>query len=718
MGLPLYTIRATPDNTRLVLVVWCQRDSRWVLLPRHGTRDPGPDLSFDTPASLECMSGLARASSAEVLLLRHGTSDSGPDMSFDTSASLEYVSGLGRASLAKYNMPGDLHLRLPPLGFVISEILNDAIGIYHRPSGINKVITFKILCRSLQIEPTVTLFRVFQSPDALQARSLLRDMPEGVLVLSSLSRVWKSRTRDPILRDSSGNGMEGGGAAVVPTPRVVGVSPPFRFFLQPTFLRLPFYYTPPAAPDAVIPGPTQEDLAASTPSTKVLAKAEASKKRRASTFGTTLSQVAKRSRSATARSSGSFVRPNLLDDDYSVDDESDDDDDACVEIPLITHIRSAATILDDVVAGSYEVSREEWDGLHQPILSILTQEVFKDPNVCKTVVDQILTHRERVRIEALINDCLAGKISVLHCLMMSHGGELLARYICLLKTHHEYVQSANSSLNSFQQRLTSFQGLESQVFGLNKLNGLTVEAAHLASDLNQSRRSDAQQGYQIVVAQTYLGDIYALIEGYKHSLVEKDVEILRLKASPIEFVSFFKATDLKKISHFVPRAQGRLIKVTHLVATTDYPCLNKVVDHSAHPLFAIIELEPDRLACAAVVPTPRVVGVSPPFLKELTVTSTPSLVELFLKDPPPSSTIASEQNEEWLSGVGHRVSEDVNQVESSSIQESGFASSGFADVVIALMIGEKQCGSPYSSDVLVTALADAGDAVVAAPSRV
>ncbi|GKG62806.1 hypothetical protein Tco_0636537, partial [Tanacetum coccineum] len=35
-----------------------------------------------------------------VLLLRHGTSDSGPDLSFDTSASLEYVSSLGRASLA------------------------------------------------------------------------------------------------------------------------------------------------------------------------------------------------------------------------------------------------------------------------------------------------------------------------------------------------------------------------------------------------------------------------------------------------------------------------------------------------------------------------------------------------------------------------------------------------------------------------------------------
>ncbi|GJY20667.1 hypothetical protein Tco_0393233 [Tanacetum coccineum] len=36
-----------------------------VLLPRHGTRDSGPDLSFDVPASPECKSGLARASSAE-----------------------------------------------------------------------------------------------------------------------------------------------------------------------------------------------------------------------------------------------------------------------------------------------------------------------------------------------------------------------------------------------------------------------------------------------------------------------------------------------------------------------------------------------------------------------------------------------------------------------------------------------------------------------------
>ncbi|GKB52344.1 hypothetical protein Tco_0903097, partial [Tanacetum coccineum] len=147
MGLPLYTIRATSDDTRLVLVAWCQRDSRWVLLPQHEARDSGPDLSFDIPASPECMSGLARANSAEVqqtrmprptdganvegmglplytiratsddtrlvlvawcqrdsrwvLLPQHEARDSEPDVSFDIPASPECMSGLDRANSAE-----------------------------------------------------------------------------------------------------------------------------------------------------------------------------------------------------------------------------------------------------------------------------------------------------------------------------------------------------------------------------------------------------------------------------------------------------------------------------------------------------------------------------------------------------------------------------------------------------------------------------------------
>nr|GFD40596.1 hypothetical protein [Tanacetum cinerariifolium] len=107
-----------------------------------------------------------------------------------------------------------------------------------------------------------------------------------------------------------------------------------------TLQRLSFYCTPPAA-DVAIPDPTLKDLAAGTPSGKVIAKAKASKKRKASTSGLAPSHVAKHTRSATTQSSGVTSRPNLFvgNDD---DEESDDDEDACVEITLITPIRSAA----------------------------------------------------------------------------------------------------------------------------------------------------------------------------------------------------------------------------------------------------------------------------------------------------------------------------------------------------------------------------------------
>ncbi|GKF48243.1 hypothetical protein Tco_0141494, partial [Tanacetum coccineum] len=69
--------------------------------------------------------------------------------------------------------------------------------------------------------------------------------------------------------------------------------------------------------------PTLEDLAVGTPSSKILVKAKASQKRKASTSGTTSSYVAKRT---------------------SSNDESDYDDNACVEIPLVTPLHSATVI--------------------------------------------------------------------------------------------------------------------------------------------------------------------------------------------------------------------------------------------------------------------------------------------------------------------------------------------------------------------------------------
>ncbi|GJZ31820.1 hypothetical protein Tco_0576867 [Tanacetum coccineum] len=183
----------------------------------------------------------------------------------------------------------------------------------------------------------------------------LRDMPEGVLVLSGLSRVWKNCICDPVLWAANENGMRVGFDYVlfyVSNPDFLSDLPnestmsfrekPQSGYSNTTLQSLPFYYTPLAAADAVIPDPTLEDLDVGTPSAKIIAKAKASQKQKASTSGATSSHIAKCTRSALAQSSGSTTRPGLFMDNS--DNESDDDDDACVEIPLVTPIRSAVVI--------------------------------------------------------------------------------------------------------------------------------------------------------------------------------------------------------------------------------------------------------------------------------------------------------------------------------------------------------------------------------------
>ncbi|GJV72169.1 hypothetical protein Tco_1492164 [Tanacetum coccineum] len=91
-----------------------------------------------------------------------------------------------------YHITLDLHPRLPDHGFTINCLRADAIGIYSEflrfsgvrvpfstfllsvlkyfkvhisqlvPLGLNKVVSFEVVCRDLNIVPTVTLFRVFQ----------------------------------------------------------------------------------------------------------------------------------------------------------------------------------------------------------------------------------------------------------------------------------------------------------------------------------------------------------------------------------------------------------------------------------------------------------------------------------------------------------------------------------------------------------------------------
>ncbi|GKE07053.1 hypothetical protein Tco_1399071 [Tanacetum coccineum] len=173
------------------------------------------------------------------------------------------------------------------------------------------------------------------------------------------------------------------------------------------------------------------------------------------------------------------------------------------------------------------------------------------------MVDQFPTTKEMVLNKALTDDHLVGKMSFLHCLMMSYGGELLARYKGLLKSYYEYVQSTNLRLKGLQHRLTSFQGLVSQAYDLKKqVTDLNDKVTNYDATFVKAKAKGKEQKKKIKVQGELLS--LAASAGFERGL-SMDQTQDRL------------AMALKKISHFVPGAQGRLAEATPLVATTDYP---------------------------------------------------------------------------------------------------------------------------------------------------
>nr|GEY35623.1 hypothetical protein [Tanacetum cinerariifolium] len=592
--------------------------------------------------------------------------------------------------------------------FMMFELPDDAIGIYHRmfdfsgfripfssfllalikhykvyfsqlgPLDLNKVITFEVLCRSLQIEPIVTLFRVYQnlckqgdwfsfakhcapSPvciddnrscikhwksgfffidrqailDVMVLRHLdaaidyprptggsfnmfnvrrlsvhvikLRDMPEGVLVLSRLSRVWMSCVCDPVLWGADGN----------------------------------------------------EDLAVGTPSSKIVAKAEASRKLKASTSGATSSHVTKRTVSWLNHSVVLLVLLCLWAIMMKVITR--------VGAPLLLLLKALtpegkgimvddvvappyyATYLEDGVAENYEFTREEWDAPYQPTFRVLIKEVFKVPTVCKTIVDQFHTLREMV---SRLNDKL------------SSFNPFFAKSKAKGKERKKNIKSLTKSLDN-----------------------LHTEVARLSAALNQG-----------LVRKFLASDKFSRVQGELLSLAasvgfERGLSMHRTKD---EFV-----TVLKKMVNFMPGAQDGVVEASYLVAQTNYAFLNKISEHAIEPL------------------------------SESTVIPASKSLELSANVDPTNFVVASKHNKEMVSaevdGSDPKMTDDTinvkfghdfmhgmfvvldDAVELAGVG-SGYVSSGPNDVVVSLSAGEKGDGlTPF----FVT-----GEEAVVNPSRV
>ncbi|GJT16454.1 hypothetical protein Tco_0875160 [Tanacetum coccineum] len=595
------------------------------------------------------------------VLLRRSGGDSEPDMSFDKSASPEHLFSLARASCATIDDPR------PVAGsFSMADV-----------------------CR-------------------LSAHVIkLRDISKGMLVLSGLSHVWKSRVCDPVLWGADGNVMGIYDFLCLSKWNSAKVQEEPHHDIRPTLQRLSFYCTSPAATDAVISDPTMEDLAVGTPSVKILAKDKASKKRKASTSGATSSHVAKRNRSALAQSSGGTTRPSLFVDNS--DDESDDDGDACVEILLVTPIRSATVIPSSGNQGmSFLALVAEGPctrGISPRMLFMRTSSLFMlvliMPLTLKVVLLGIASLLMRIPytgrngpVESLSDDQLTVKMSVLYYMMMSHVGELLARYRGLLQSHHEYVQSTNSRLKGFQEKLVGLSGLESQVSRLRRqVAGLNDNLSTSDVAFAKSKAKGTERKKRIKSLSKSIDQLNAEVARLSTALnqanvleAEKDEvqgELLSLAANAgfERGLSMHRTKDefayvLKKMAHFVPGTQGRLAEMSPLVAQTDYAFLNKISKLAAEPLSIILQLETEKLVRPANIPASRDARVSPPIVKESTVTSASKSLEL-------SDNVGTSY-----------VLDDVAEV---TVVGSGRVSSSLTDVVVALSAGEKGDGFLLSS---------------------
>nr|GEW16715.1 hypothetical protein [Tanacetum cinerariifolium] len=178
-------------------------------------------------------------------------------------------------------------------------------------------------------------------------------------------------------------------------------------------------------------------------------------------------------------------------------------------------------------------------------------------------------------------------MSVLHCLMMSHGGELMARYCGLLQFHHEYASELQRQVVGLNDKLSFFdaafvkskvKGKESKkkIKSLTKsLSNLHAEVARLSANLNRATVLEA----------------------------DKDEEILRLKATPSEVqgellslatsagfergLSMHRTKEefaavLEKISQSVP---GRREWANVMVDGPDHEMTNRAVDANLWNVF-------------------------------------------------------------------------------------------------------------------------------------
>ncbi|GKB16930.1 hypothetical protein Tco_0850853 [Tanacetum coccineum] len=418
----------------------------------------------------------------------------------------------------------------------------------------------------------------------------LRDMPEGVLVLSGLSRVLKSYLLAFMIFYAFPSRLELGSRRIpISMLEDLAVVTLMMKVMVMTMLMLRFRVTP-LRSTAVIPSPGNQGRSSTVPA------AEGSN---------------------TRDSQGKGIMA---------------DDAATPSVGIFFPFPAGpyyATYPQDGVAGNYEFTRKEWDALYQPTFEVLTKEVLKDPAIYKTMVDQFSTP----------------------------GEMLLACYLGLLQSHHEYVQLADSRLKGYEERVAGVAGLELQVSTLKK-HVFRLNDKLVSSDASfaKSKAKGKERKKKVKSLTKSLDNLHVEVARL-YATLNQDI-VLEVEKDEEDLVQKFLTSDE------FSRVLGELLS---LVSSAGF-------EHGLSMHHTRTDLT-ENLARPAKRPLLQGCPVStPPITKESTVTPASKSLEVSTNADLTPSVIASEHK--W----------------------SGVLPPGLNDVVVTLSAGEKGNGLfPFSA---------------------
>lgn len=339
--------------------------------------------------------------------------------------------------------------------------------------------------------------------------------------------------------------------------------------------------TPPAPEGTAIPEPKLEEIIATRDDLGLVAKAKNAAKRKASTRPEVSTDATKKKKVAKKNSGvGSSEQP-ASDGGGQVDDTHDTR--RLTEVNTQDHATDGDEREKELLPlrpGPYympypygegtsdpplKYTKEEWDGVHAVNLGLLNKEIFKDPKVCKTVIDRVPTPAERLRVAKLSPKELSDRMSVLTCLMLSHVGELNTRYTNLVEQsdrlsepcrkqtrilkpqnndHREQTRIAvranmevarlTSELNTLKakhvevSKLCHSQGRKIEKHKTER-DAFVAEKTRFENELTKARRASTRANDELVKARSEAELQKADLKELKHKLSEQESETHKCK---------------------------------------------------------------------------------------------------------------------------------------------------------------------------------------------